>query len=379
MRRALALLALPLTLAACGSSSGSLRDAARFAPPNATTFAAVDTGDEHWRGFVRQLLGSVPPVPRDAHTVAFAVVDGQVHVVSRELKRSLADTRAYRDAVDTVPRGAHAIAFSTGADVRRRLLAFPGLVGYTGRGARYRTIRRPHSGPSLVAELRYRWGVAWQTDKDGGARAQSAGLPVAVSRFPRAVQQLATPYRPSLFDEIPGDALAVLDFPLGQGAFESLPGVPQLVRSIFHGSRYDLPLELDALLQGETALYLRRGGEITLVSQPQDTAAAELALEQLLAARRPPWNELHVDHDTIGGQLVVSTSRRGIATFRGGGDKLSSRLDLPEQVSAVAYVAPGAEQALAAFGIRDARPLTAWLLADGADPTVTVRFGGTSG
>jgi hypothetical protein len=197
--------------------------------------------------------------------------------------------------------------------------------------------------------------------------------------YARGVQQLEKPYTPTLVDEIPGDALIVFDFPLGQGSIENLSELPKIVTTIFHGTRYDLPLELDALLQGETAIYARRGGEVTIVSSPTDTAAALSALDELLAARNPPYDRLRVHHTVLGGQLVISTSAQGIARFRGGGPKLGLKLDLPNEITAFAYVAPGGENALQMFGLRTLRPLTAWLLPDGADPTLTVRFAGGSG
>jgi hypothetical protein len=378
VRRALvsAALVLPLVLSACGGSGSSLRDTARFAPRNATVFVAVQTHDDHWRGFAEQVLGTLPSVPRNAKEVAFAVVGGRPRVVTQALVHSLADTKGYRDALADVPQSATAIAYTRGAEAQKRLLALPGQVLVTGQRVPYRTVRRPRDESNRVAQLVYRWGVAWQGPASAGARAKSAGLPVVQSLYARGVEQLVPPYTPTLVDEIPDDALAVVDLPLGQGSFENLDTLPRLVTTIFHGTRYDLPLELDALLQGETAVYARRGGEVTIVSSPPDTAAALDALDQLLAARNLPYDRLPIHHAVLGGQLVVSTSAAGIARFRGGGPKLGAKLDLPDRISAFAYVAPGGENALRLFGLRGLRPLTAWLLPDGADPTLTVRFSG---
>jgi hypothetical protein len=143
MRRALVLLTVPFVLAACGASSASLRETARFAPRNATVFVAVQTHDDHWRSFAQQLLGTVPSVPRDAKEVAFAVVDGQTRVVTQALAHSLADTKGYRDALADVPKSATAIAYTSGEETQKRLLAFPGQVVVTSQRVPYRTIRRP--------------------------------------------------------------------------------------------------------------------------------------------------------------------------------------------------------------------------------------------
>jgi hypothetical protein len=131
----------------------------------------------------------------------------------------------------------------------------------------------------------------------------------------------------------------------------------------------DLATVLDAILQGETAIYLRPGGEFTLVTSPADLGNAEDALQQLGPIRG--FAELH--RAEIGGQLVLSTTERGIDAFRGGGPKLSAddrfrKAGFPERVTALAYVTPAGAQVL------HTRPLVAYASPDGQDPTFTVRF-----
>ena len=66
--------------------------------------------------------------------------------------------------------------------------------------------------------------------------------------------------------------------------------------------------------------------EVTLVTQPTDTAAASTALDELLAAL-PSTSMLagvKLYRTVIGGQFVVSTTQQGIDDFRGGGAKLSA-------------------------------------------------------
>jgi hypothetical protein len=137
--------------------------------------------------------------------------------------------------------------------------------------------------------------------------------------------------------------------------------VPVAVRRLFPKPGVDLLSDLGAIVGGETALYARPGGEITLVTSPSDVRAAEQALADVGV-------KLH--HAAIGGQLVLSTTAGGIAAFRGSGRKLSAdegfrHAGLPARASAFAYVrAP----------FRGLRPLAAWTAADGRDDTLTVRF-----
>jgi hypothetical protein len=66
--------------------------------------------------------------------------------------------------------------------------------------------------------------------------------------------------------------------------------------------------------------------EVTLVTQPTDTADASAALDDLLRAlpKTGMLKDLKLYRAVIGGQFVVSTTQRGIDDFRGGGPKLSA-------------------------------------------------------
>src|SRR5205085_12168157 len=83
------------------------------------------------------------------------------------------------------------------------------------------------------------------------------------------------------------------------------------------------------LLGGETAVYVRGGlpaPEITLVTQPADVGRALEVLPDVLSALRdrfPLLGRVSVRHAVVGGQLVLSTSQQGIATFLAPGTKLS--------------------------------------------------------
>ena len=90
----------------------------------------------------------------------------------------------------------------------------------------------------------------------------------------------------SLVDEIPSGAVFVADIQVTPGTFnfsdpKSLPKpLQQLI-----ASSPSLPSDLNALLGGETVLYVRPGQpipEVTLVTQPADTSAAEAALADIV-------------------------------------------------------------------------------------------------
>jgi hypothetical protein len=106
---------------------------------------------------------------------------------------------------------------------------------------------------------------------------------------------------------------------------------------LFGPNAATLASELDSILGGETALYVRPGlpiPEITLVTQPTDTATATIALTQVLktlkqtiGAAKPggiDLSSIQIVHAIAGGQLVISTSQQGLADFQSAGPKLSS-------------------------------------------------------
>lgn len=379
MRRTLLLLAL-LAAGCGGTHHDALGGGAALLPANTVAFVAART-DADWRGFARMALHREPPTaPKEADEIDLAVLQGGKLVVlthahgawsgvQRRAGPSLADAANYQASLRALPHGALAQAYVRGDVTASRLYAFPGqtVTSVAVFNTRFRVIEHPLQQPT-IAVLRYRWGAAWLT-KDGlGTRAHSAGLPLAKSHRVRSIEQRVPPYAPALFDEIPADALAVLDVPLAQGSFELVPRLPRLLTRFFHANALLLPTLLDAIFQGETAVYLRRGGELTIVTSPSDLGGAEDALAQL-----GPIDGRAFQRAAIGGQLVLSTSRAGIAAFRGGGPKLSAdaefqRADFPAKVAALAYVTPQGARVL------HTRALRAYASTDGEDPTLTVRF-----
>ena len=358
MRRALPFLLAALVLAGCGGSRASLGGAAAYAPANADAFVSFRTGDANWREFARLVLGRVPVVPHGAQEAAFALVHGKLVAVSQSgtpPAHALAGVAAYRAAVRAAPGGSDGIAYLRGEVAVARLRGIPGFVTAIPNALR-RLPTRPGSHVPSVGGLNFRWGAAWLTHDGIGARLRN----IAVSRLDtqrlRALEEAKTGYAPALFDEIPANARSVVDLQLAPSSFELLPKLPAPVAALFTGNALSVAAELDQALQGESALYTRAGGEVTLVSQPADTNAARKAIGQLAASLKAA-TPLHVA--TIGGQFVVSTSKAGIDAFRGGGPKLASRLQLPAQVTGVVY---------------DASRFVGWGAVEGADPTFTLRF-----
>jgi hypothetical protein len=157
------------------------------------------------------------------------------------------------------------------------------------------------------------------------------------STAPRFRQLPAVPYASSLVDEIPSGALFVADFPVTPGEFQfsSSGSLPQPLQK-FLGTSPTFLAELDDLLGGETALYVRPGlpiPEVTIVTQPNDVTQAESALADVLKTLRAAastakggldLSKVPVFHRAAGGQLIISTSQQGIADFSSAGPKLSA-------------------------------------------------------
>ena len=151
----------------------------------------------------------------------------------------------------------------------------------------------------------------------------------------------AAPYASTLVDEIPSGALFVADFPVTPGEFQFSPtgSIPQPLEKLFGSASPTFLSELDNLLGGETALYVRPGlpiPEVSIVTQPDDVTQAETALADVLKTLRAAaatagsakggfdLSKIPIYHKDEGGQLIVSTSQQGIADFESAGPKLSA-------------------------------------------------------
>jgi hypothetical protein len=349
VRRALPLALAALVVAGCGSQRAP-GSAAAYAPRDAEAFVSFRT-DANWRPFARLVLGRVPRVAKDAHDAAFALVRGKIVAVSTTgtpPARALADDARYRAALQAMPDGARGVAYVRGDVAAARLQAIPGFVVAVPTALRRRG--------QAIGRLRFRWGAVWLTNDGVGGRLRSVRPSRTETDTQSALDQVAPSYAPALFDEIPADAQFVLDLQLAQASFAVMPKLPAQIAALFSGGLIGVAGELDEVMQGETALYTRAGGELTLVTQPSDTKAARTALGELARSLKVA-RRLHVA--TIGGQFVVSTSAAGINAFRGGGPKLAAGIALPGPVTAVVYAA---------------NRYIAWGASQGSDPTLTIRF-----
>lgn len=288
-------------------------------------------------------------------------------------KSHLADNTLYLAAMGRLPGNALVRAYANGAQANALFQSIPGQLEsrFIPAGAHYR--QKPdtkgiHTAVG-VGTREFKWFAAALTGSGSGVKVEAfaAQGDLTASQPPRLAVQPIAPYRSALVDEIPSGALAVLDFQVPTGAFELLPSLPAGLAKAFGPDLTTLPNELDALLGGETALYVRPAlptPEITLVTQPTDTAAASSTLDGLLNAlpASSPLRALTLHRAVIGGQFVVSTTQGGIDAFRGGGPKLSAdptflearkQSGMPEETTGFAYVnARGALPLLALAGVK---------------------------
>ncbi len=274
-------------------------------------------------------------------------------------KAHLADSALYVEAMGRLPSGALVRAYANGDEAGTLLAAIPGQLEsrLIPQGAKYR-LRPDRPGQVRTAvgvgTEQFRWLAAALTSTSGGLKLQAFAPTdgLTASRPPRLAVRPIAPYTSALVEEIPAGVLAVVDLQLPQGAFELLPQLPAALKDLFGPNAFGLPNELDAVLGGETALYVRPAlptPEITLVTQPADTAAASSTLDDLLASasKGGMLAKLKLYRAVIGGQFVVSTTQKGIDDFRGGGAKLSAdpgfaaarkQAGMPEQTTGFAYV-----------------------------------------
>ncbi len=319
-------------------------------------------------GFASKKFGSWTAFARDAAT--FDSLGGKTTLVS---------TQSFKQAMATIP--SHALArayaglgaadwFRTGLPGQFQVLRVPfGRVRGGGRGG------APQSPTAIEQTV---WAAAAVV-----AGSHDVTLETHAHVVPPSNDVLATAtfmdvplpeYPARLIDEIPGDALAVADFKIGPSEFElaDAADIPAPLLALSQKSASFLNA-VDTIIGGETALYVRPGNEITLVTQPYDTTTAA----GQVAALAPlfPGVKLHIG--VLGGELVVSTSQGGLNAFRGNSAKLASTADfrqlgLPPETtgfvyadlrkgsSALALIAPffglrvptGPEQALLSYATR---------------------------
>ena len=371
--------AAAIVTAGCASAGasgpGSLDGAAAIAPANAVAFvaASTDLGSSRWHGlgkrFLTQFQSLAPALgdeldvavlpgkqvvgftqPQDsAKLTALATKhDAKTRVIGNwtaiakttaaldtvaSATTHLAGNALFAAAMNRLPDDALVRAYANGQEAAQLLASVPGALQTTSAPAhvRYR-LSNTKTSRFNIATTDFRWVAAAVTSTSDGlkleafARANGLTAPGA----PRYIVHPTPAYVPGLPEEIPSGALAVVDFQLSPGSFENLAKLPPALVKLFGAKNATaLPLQLDTLLGGETAIYVRPSlpmPEVTLVTEPTDTASASSTLDTLLAELPPTSMFAHVKlyRTTIGGQFVVSTTQRGLDDFRGGGAKLSA-------------------------------------------------------
>jgi hypothetical protein len=405
--------AAAIVTAGCASAGasgpGSGDGAAAIAPSNAVAFiaASTDLSSSRWHGigkpFLTQFKSLAPALgdeldvavlpgkqvvaftqPQDAaklaalakkHSLRTRLIGGWTAIAKTpaaldtvaNATTHLADNNLFASAMDTLPSNALVRAYANPQEAQQLISAIPGAEETIAvpNGVHYRLKADAATGFRVnVGTTDFRWVAAALTSTSDGLKleafAKSGGL--TASGPPRYILHPTPPYISALSDEIPSGALAVVDLKVTTGMFENLPKLPAALGKLFGSNADQVPLQLDTLLGGETAIYVRLSlptPEVTLVTQPADTGAASTALDELLA-ELPSTNMLSgvkLYRTTIGGQFVVSTTRQGLDAFRGGGAKLSAD---PSFIAAQKQSGMGAETTGFIYAnVKDALPLLA--------------------
>jgi hypothetical protein len=355
---------------------GSLDGAAAIAPANAVAFvaASTDLSSSEWHGVGKQFLTQFQTLapalggeldvavlpskeivgftqPQDSakldalatkHGAQTRVIGGWTAIAKTSAALDtvanatshLADNSLFTEAMNRLPSGALVRAYANGQEAQTLLASIPGRLQTSGA-------------------TDFRWAAAALTSTSDGLKLEA---------FIRTAARTATSsYAPALVDEIPSGALAVADFQVSSGLFENLGTLPApLVRLFGATTANALPQQLDTLLGGETAIYVRPSlpmPEVTLATQPADTAAASQALDAILAElpSKSMFSGIKLYRKAVGRQFVVSTTQQGLADFSGGSPRLSAD---PSFLAARSQSGMGAETTGFVYAnVKDALPL----------------------
>jgi len=391
-----AVILVVLALAGCGGSAGISGGGASVVPSTADAFVALDTRlkTNQWpavaalleRFPVQDPLLSKLRTLKLGHEIDLVAVRGSLVVLTRSShaqlsgfvskkiggwtafahdaatfdalgsNTTLASSSSYRQALKTLPSGALARAYAGPAAAQRLVTTMPGQIQVVvvPFGRRRRLPGAPRGGRPIATEQTV-WTAAALVagSHDVTLVAHARVLPPSNDVLATAsYMQVPVPAYPArLVDEIPADALAVADFQVQQGEFELTDpaALPPALQTIVKQTPSFLNA-LDTTLGGETAIYVRPGNEVTLVTQPNDTKAAS----DQVAAVAPlfPGVKLHVT--VFGGELVVSTSQRGLDAFRAAGARLATSPDFRQAglpAATTGFVYGDLRSGSAAFGI----------------------------
>lgn len=274
---------------------------------------------------------------------------------------ALADDATYKEATASLSGEALATVYANGAKVTaslQRALPQADTSGQSGKLA---------------------WAVADLVADSDGVRLDGAAKTEGMKSTP-------TPAKAELLDRIPAGALAVISFN-GETFKNALPQLQQALQTgvgAAGGSSLPqlqslLPLfrQLGAVFAHENALYVRSGlgpiPEVTLVTQPDDPAAAAASVQQAvsmlgaagLKPRPLTIGSVHAEELNLGqisiyygadeGRFVVTTSQQAFADLRGGGAKLSGDATFKEAMSTSGM--PDATDGFLYLNLKDSIPL----------------------
>jgi hypothetical protein len=405
--------AAAIVTAGCASAGasgpGSLDGAAAIVPANAVAFvaASTDLSSSEWHGvgkqFMTQFKSLAPALggeidvavlpskdivgftqPQDsAKLTALATKQGaQTRVIGgwtaiaktgaaldtvSSATSHLADNNLFVEAMSRLPSGALVRAYANAQEAQTLLSSIPGQLetSMAPAGVHYRVVKSSQSLSRVaVGTTGFRWVAAALTSTSDGLKleafARTGGL--TATSAPRYIVHPTAPYASVLVDEIPSGVLAVVDLQVSSGMFENMGTLPApLVKFFGVKNATSLPNQLDTLLGGETAIYVKPSlpiPEVTLVTQPTDTVAASQALDAILAElpSKSMFSGVKLYRKTMGGQFVVSTTQQGLSDFSGGtGPRLSAD---PSFLAAKAQSGMGATTTGFVYAnVKDALPL----------------------
>lgn len=231
-------------------------------------------------GFSSRQVGDWTAFARNAHSLE----------AIGTAKATLANARSYQLATASLPGSTVARAYANPATARQLLDPLAGQEQVLSAPSPRRLLPGQPINRKITTE-RFAWAAASLVEGAHGlklaAAAQMQPQPPLVLEQAVLIEAPMPVYPSRLVDEIPADALAVADFQVTESEFEPADPttLPPLVRSAMAISP-NLPNELDTILGGETAVYVRLIGaspEVTLVTQPADTRAA---LEDIAKAKQ---------------------------------------------------------------------------------------------
>jgi hypothetical protein len=272
---------------------------------------------------------------------AFAETQGALDTFAAA-KAKLADENLYKAATAKLADGALVHAYANGIEAQKLLNV---------------------ASQDPTQAVGFEWASADVTAAGDGLRFHAYSRDGMTANLPANRRPVPTqPYQSHLVDEIPAGALVVADFVAKPGMFELVD--QSKLRPLQGALKADPTLlaKLDQIVGGETALYVRQGvlmPEITIVTQPNDTHAAEAALTDVLKTLKMQGGgmlaQFGLFHAVIGGQLVASTSQKGIEDFRSGGPKLSGDSTFEQAQKGVGM--PAQTTGFLFVNVKDALPL----------------------